>query len=65
MDLEKGNGLDFNKKKKKCLIFCCVLTYFLKSIHSVIDKLLKILDLSWLRVVISYDIFNSLAELLN
>ena len=39
--------------------------FFIMSIHRVINRLKKYFNLSWLRVRMSYHIFNTLAELIN
>ena len=64
VDSEKER--DFTKKKNRSFyFFVAYLRYFSKPIHGVIDRLKKSFKLSWLRVRLSYHIFNNLAELLN
>ena len=64
MDIEKEP--DVSKKGKQNVYFCVAYSrYFSMSIHRVINRLKKSLNLSWLRVQMSYYIFNNLAELLN
>ena len=47
------------------MFFVAYSRYFSTSIHRVINRLKKYFNLSWLRVQISYHIFNNLAELIN
>ena len=57
---------DVNKKKNRNVYFCVAYSqYFSTSIHRVINGLKNTFNLSWLRVRMSYHIFNNLAELLN
>ena len=57
---------DVNKKKNRNVYFCVSYPhYFSMSIYRVINRLKHSFNLSWLRVRMSYYIFNNLAELLN
>ena len=52
-------------KKKKCLLLCSLLTLFFYVYSHGDQQAEKHFNLSWLRVRMSYHIFNNLAELLN
>ena len=56
---------DVNKKKNRNVYFFVAYSrYFSTFIHRVINRLKIYFNLSWLRVRMSYHIFNNLAELL-
>ena len=64
--VENKKERDVIKKKNRNVYFCVAYSrYFSTSIHRLIDRLKNSFNLTWLRVRISYHIFNSLAELLN
>ena len=64
VDIEKDP--DVNKKKNRNFYFCVAYSrYFSTSNHMMINKLNKYFNLSWLRVRMSYHIFNNLTELIN
>ena len=57
---------DISKKKNIYVCFYVAYSrYFSTSIHRVINRLKRYFNLSWLRVQMSYHIFNNLVELLN
>ena len=57
---------DISVKKNRNVYLCVAYShYFSTEIHRVIDRLKKSFNLTWLRVRMSYHIFNNLAELLN
>ena len=57
---------DVSKKKNRNVYICVAYSrYFSTSIHRVIESLKFLCKLTWLRVRMSYHIFNNLAELLN
>ena len=57
---------DVSKKKNRNVYFCVTYSqYFSTFIHRVINRLRKSFNLSWLRLLMSYHIFNNLSELLN
>ena len=59
------NDLNTEKKNKRNVYFCVVHSrYFSKDIHRVINRL-KIFNILWLIVQMSYHIFNNLFEILN
>ena len=62
----EGEGREVSVKQNIHVYFCVVNSrYFSTAIHRVIDRLKKSFNLTWLRVQMSYHIFNNLAELLN
>ena len=64
--VEKNKERDVSVKKDRNVYFCDAYSrYFFTTIHRVIDRLKKSFNLTWLRVRMSYHIFNNLAELLN
>ena len=64
VDMEKER--DVSKKKNVNVYFCVAYSrYFYTSILRVFDRIKKSFNLSWLRVRMSYHIFNNLAELLD
>ena len=65
LDIENEKEPDVNKKKQKCLLLCCLITLFSYIFPQGDQQANKYFNLSWLRVGISYHIFDNLAELLN
>ena len=64
--MEKNKERDVSVKKNINVYFCVAYSrYFSTEIHRVISRLKKSFNLTWLRVIISYHIYNNLAELLN
>ena len=64
MDIEKEP--DVSKKKNRNDYFCVAYSrYFSTSPHRVINRLKESFNLSYLRVRMSYYIFNNLTELPN
>ena len=64
--MENGKEPDVNKKKNRSVYFCVAYSHYLStSIHRVINRLKKYFNLSWLIVIMSHHIINSLAELFN
>ena len=53
------------KRKTKCLLLCCILTLLFYVYPQGDRKDKNPFNLTWLRVLMSYHIFNNLAELLN
>ena len=52
--------------KKRNVYFCVAYSlYFSTSIHRVTNRLRKYFNISWMRVPMSYNIFNNLLEFLN
>ena len=65
-ETENEKEPDVNKKKNRNVYFCVSYSRFFSTfIHRVINRLKNMFNLSWLRVRMSYHIFNNLAELLN
>ena len=64
--VEKEKERDVSVKKNRNVYFCVAYSgYFSTAIHRVTYRLKKSFNLTWLRVRMSYHIFNNLAELLN
>ena len=64
--MEKNKERDVSVKKNRNVYFCdAYSSYFSKETHRVIDRLKKSLNLTWLRIIISYHRYNNLAEQLN
>ena len=65
MDIENEKEPDVNRNKNRNVYLCIAYSrYFSTSIHRVTNKL-KTFNLYWMRVRMSYHIFNILDELLN
>ena len=65
LDIENEKEPDVNKKKQKCLLLYFLITLFSYIFPQGDQHAKKYFNLSWLRVRISYRIFDNLAELLN
>ena len=66
LEIESKKEPDVNKNKNRNVYFCVAYSrVFSTSIHRVINGLKKVLNISWLRVRMSYHRFNNLDELLN
>ena len=62
----KNKERDVNVKKYRNVYFCVAYSRdFSSAIHRVIDRLKSSFNLTWIRVRMSYHIFNNLATLLN
>ena len=65
-EVDKNKERDVSVKKNRNVYFCAAYShYFSMAIHRVIDRLKKSFNLTWLRFIMSYHRYNSLAELLN
>ena len=57
---------EVNKNKNRNIYFYVAYSpYFSTSIHRLINRLKIYFNLSWMIVIMSYHIFNNLAELIN
>ena len=66
MNIENKKEPDVKKKKNRNIYFCVAYSrYFYTSTHRAINKLKQYFNLSWMRVRMSYHIFNNLSELIN
>ena len=64
--VDKNKERDVSVKKNRNVYFCVAYSRdFSSAIHRVIDRLKRSFNLTWIRVRMSYHIFNNLATLLN